>query len=235
MSKRHYSKKKCTFVLKISKVSDIHIKYNIGPTVNTTIIKEENNGELQYHDELRKLHKCTTSLVDFTKVNTYHCFWDRNPFTNTPFACPIEYNPRVISKIYKSEISKDTFVVNETIPKSLELKNTHITFSKEHEHYESDGIFCSTNCALAFAISNKLDPLYSKSETLIHRIHQEIYDNKTNSLVAAPSWRLLKEYGGSQNIEEFRKNFQRIAYESKGIQRMSFRPIAFIFEEKFKL
>jgi hypothetical protein len=233
MSRRAYtSKKKIVFTLKLTKLADIHTKYNIGPVYNTTIIKEDNSNEIQYHDELRKLHKCTTSIVDFSK--TYNCFWDRNPFNHIPFACPIEYNPRVISKTYNSEISKDSFVVNETIPKSIDIKQPNIKLSKEHEHYESDGYFCSTNCALAYAIDNKLNPLYSKSEMLIHRIHQELTDNKT-SLVEAPSWRLLKEYGGTKTIEEFRKNFQRVSYENKGIQRLAFRPIAFVFEEKFKL
>jgi hypothetical protein len=235
MSKRQYSKKKFTFSLKISKLSEIHTKYNIGPVNNTTIIKEENVGELQYHDELRKLHKCSTSSIDFSKAKTYHCFWDRNPFTHTPFSCPIEYNPRIISKVYNSEISKDKFVVNETIPKSLDFDNPQISISKRHEHYESDGIFCSMNCALAFAIDNKLNPLYSKSETMIRRIHQELSPDCKTTLITAPSWRLLKEYGGLQTIEEFRKNFQRVSYESKGIHRLAFRPISFVFEEKFKL
>lgn len=235
MSKRQSSKKKYVFSLKVQNLSELHSKYNIEFITNKTNIEETISSELHYHDELRKIHKCCMSAVQYSKSNEYCCFWCRHPFSSTPIGCPIEYSPRVISRVYNSEITKDTFVVNESIASNQEIKDQHILKTKESEHYESDGIFCSLNCTLAFAIENKHNPTYSKSVMLVHKIYNEIVENKTSSLIPSPSWRMLKEYGGNLSIEEFRKNFQRISYENRGIHRLAFRPIAFVFEEKFKL
>jgi hypothetical protein len=236
MSKRQGSKKKHTIVLKLNNLAELHEKYGID-SMKKTVIEESSEfpTEMQFHDELRKIHKCCVSAVQFQKSGEYCCFWDRHPFSTVPFGCPIEYSPKIISRVYNSEITKDTFVVNESVASNQSHQSEHtIIKTKDNEHYESDGIFCSLNCALAFAKDNAHNPVYSRSCMLIQKVYQEIVENKT-SLLPAPSWRLLKEYGGLLTIDEFRKNFQRMTYESRGIQRLAFRPISFVFEEKYKL
>lgn len=233
MSKRN-SNKKYVFGLKLtSTFSELHDKYNITLAINTTSIKEDVvQDTVTFHDELRKLHKCCISTI--VQGKKYSCYWCRHPFDSPPIGCPIDYKPKVIARTYSSEISKDTFSVLESIPRKTKIVNPSIVNMSMSESYETDGVFCSFNCALAFANDNKLNPMYSRSISLINRIYSDIYE-KGSVLTPSPSWRLLEDYGGPLTIDEYRKNLHRISYESKGIQRPIFRPISTVYEERFKL
>jgi hypothetical protein len=50
----------------------------------------------------------------------------------------------------------------------------------------------------------------------------------------APHWRLLLEYGGNLNINQFRENFNKVSYEYHGTIRTDniFKPLGSLFEEK---
>ena len=233
MSKRTTSKK-YLFGLKLtSNFSELHSKYNITLAINTTTIQEEIvQDNITFHDELRKLHKCCISSI--LPGKKYCCYWCRHPFDTTPIGCPIDYKPKIISRTYNSEISKDTFSVSESIPRTTTITNPSIVNATVPESYETDGVFCSFNCVLAFAQENKLNPMYSRSISLINRIYMDVAE-KGSVLTPAPSWRLLEEYGGNLTIEDYRKNLHRITYEDRGVQRPIFRPVARVYEERFKL
>lgn len=230
------SRKKHLFVLKLSSTfSELHNKYNISLAINTTAINEDVlvPETITFHDELHKLHKCCVSAIMAGKK--YSCYWCRHPFDTPPIGCPINYKPKIVSRTYNSEISKDSFAVLESIPrKSVVSTSGNISSVSSPESYETDGAFCSFNCALAFAQENRLNPLYSHSITLINRIYADVAE-KGSVLMPSPSWRLLEEYGGSLSIDEYRKNLHRISYEESGIQRPIFRPIAITYEERYKL
>ena len=51
---------------------------------------------------------------------------------------------------------------------------------------------------------------------------------KLYTINPAPSWKLLKEYGGHMDITTFRNSFNKIMYESHGM----FKPVGHLFEEK---
>lgn len=234
MSKR-ISRKKHTFGLKLSSTfSELHDKYSISLAINTTTIKEDDTVQdnISFHDELRKIHKCCVSTTVMGKK--YSCYWCRHPFDSSPIGCPINYKPKIISRTYNSEISKDVFSVLESIPRKTSISNPAISNVNPTESYETDGVFCSFNCALAFANENKLNPMYSRSVSLLNRIYSDIAE-KGLVLTPAPSWRLLEEYGGTLTIDEYRKNLHRISYENQGFQRPIFRPISTVYEEKYKL
>jgi hypothetical protein len=58
------------------------------------------------------------------------------------------------------------------------------------------GVFCSEECRMAFLLENSRQ--YSQSFEILRQ-------NKENIVIQpAPSWMLLKEYGGKYTIEEFR-------------------------------
>jgi hypothetical protein len=235
MSKRR-SQKKFIFSLKFgSTISEIHQKYNINIPINGTRIEEEKISSITFNDELRKLRRYCISMVDFSDSKSYACFWDRHHFTTTPIGCPITYKPSVMTRTYNSEISHDTFVVRESVPKNQVINTETNTLTKEEKnYYETDGIFCSFNCALAFALDNRHNPLYSQSVSLIHRLYKDV-SVSGDVLVPAPSWRLLDEYGGAVTIEKFRSDFTRAQYDYKGVYRQSFKPLGLMYEEKIKL
>lgn len=230
-----------TFSLKLSTtLSEIHSKYKLNVPVNiTNIVDEIEPSSISFHDEFRRLHRCCVSKIDFSSSKTYCCFWDRHSFTTAPIGCPISYKPMVVTRTFNSEISKDTFVVKESISRDQNIEcgaecGFELVKKQAQSYYETDGIFCSFNCALAFAFDKRNDPIYSQSVTLLNRMRSEFTSVK-GQITPASSWRVLKEYGGTETIEKFRNNFDRVDHEFKGIHRVCFKPVGFLFEERIKL
>lgn len=105
---------------------------------------------------------------------------------------------------------------------------------QEGDKYIVDGIYCSFNCVLAFIESNN-DYIYNDSYRLLSNIYYNLFDININKLEKAPSWRLLKEYGGEKSIEEFRDNFVKIIYREVNNYITEFPeqlPIGWLYEEK---
>jgi hypothetical protein len=183
-----------------------------------------------------------TSFIDDSKNNIYttmidiiskeiipsrvdlKCFWCRNYFNWHPLSCPIKYNCSQVEKTYFSDITKDKYTIKENISKDKKTyfnnliqqnkndveKNTFNIIDKDY--FETDGIFCSFNCCLAFINENKNNSSYKHSKNLLKKIYYDIFGVYPNNLTPAPSWRLLKEYGGIYTIEEFRKTFNKVEY-----------------------
>ena len=81
-------------------------------------------------------------------------------------------------------------------------------------HFLVDGVFCSFNCCLAFIQENSKNMLYDKSKQLLYKMYMICFPQipETQAIIAAPHWRLLKDYGGHLSIEEFRKKFNKLIY-----------------------
>ena len=78
------------------------------------------------------------------------------------------------------------------------------------EHYFNNmfymtGKFCSYNCAMAYNIDLN-DENISKRNSLLYLHYKKTYNTEPN-IIVAPSWKVLKEFGGSLDIDEFRSNF----------------------------
>lgn len=172
------------------------------------------------------------------------CFWCRNNFDWMPLGCPLKYNSSQLEKTYYSDITKDNYTIKENIScnkrdllqnKIQNGKNTIKIF--EREYYETDGIFCSFNCCLAFIIENKHNSLYKHSKNLLKKIYFDVFGALPVNLLPSPSWRLLKEYGGNQTITEFRKKLNKVEYNQVGMVRnnLKFKMCGIVFNEKSKL
>lgn len=255
-------KKNYTFVLvnidteKIDKKYDIKIISNLVvdddnfiPN-NTTKLSElpiEKNSTdiISFLDESKKLHKCDVTMIDFTshnKVehnNSYNCYWCRNNIETLPIGCPINYIANTAIKNYYSEISKDNYTIKENITKHKIVQSDKINII-EKGIYMTDGSFCSFNCIIAFVNDNKKNKLYDNSIMLTTKLYNDInnINGTTNkiSIIPAPHWRLLKEYGGNMSITEFRNSFNKIEFESFGIIKKlpKFNSIGTIYEKKIK-
>lgn len=211
---------------------------------NTTKLSDLNTEKnieefFSFYDESKHNHKCTISMIDFytkEKINNYHCYWDRNPFTTSPIGCPVKYIPSQVTKTYYSEISKDKYIIKENITKNkrenIENIQDERLFVKKNEYYETDGCFCSFNCCMSYINENNYNILYNKSEILIIKMYNDIFNTNINVIEPAPHWRLLKEYGGRLSINTFRNNFNKIEYECHGIIKQ--KSNGNIFEERIK-
>lgn len=225
------SKRGNNFDIKVSASSmkEVHRKYQIFPPVDTTSIETiESMENLHFSDDMRKSHTCILSKIEIGVSADYCCFWDRHPIGGevSAIGCPIKYVPSAVYKAYFSEINKEKFMVKQSV---LEFPKIEEIAKEKNDYYETDGVFCSFECCLAFIIDNKKkNNMYSESELLLNRIAGK----KINP---APSWRLLKVYGGHLDIKEFRDSTKNTEYQDMGIYKGIFKPVAHAFEQKLKL
>ena len=90
-----------------------------------------------------------------------------------------------------------------------------VKYKKEANAFEVEGVFCSFNCIVAY-LNEHYDYRYKDSSILLLMMYRKLfgYDRKLTSIIPAPSWKLLKDYGGHLSIEEYRKCLQHIEYKS---------------------
>jgi hypothetical protein len=218
---------------------------------------------ISFLNESKQIYQCNISMIDFSSGKEiislkYKCYWCRHLFNSYPIGCPINYVSSKSIKSYYSEVSKDMYTIKENITRNKSAfynsdnknipfnftvikddQNNVLTINKE-EYYNCDGVFCSFNCCKAFIKDNKFNSLYDQSDILLNKLFIDImkYTNpdlstKAVTINPAPSWRLLEEYGGHLNINEFRENFNKVSYEFHGIIREKiFKPIGHVYEEK---
>lgn len=73
------------------------------------------------------------------------------------------------------------------------------------EKFLTNGIFCSYNCAKSYNLSLN-DFNVQKRNNLLNLFFYKTY-GEFKEILPAPSWKVLKEYGGYLDIEKFRDNF----------------------------
>jgi hypothetical protein len=196
-------------------------------------------------DETMKSHNCVVSMLDYLNkplptTTSINCFWCRHSFPNIPIGCPIEYISSVLCKHYYSELHKDNYSIKGNVTNRIasfisQLQENSQFIIDKKDYYLTDGIFCSFNCCLAFINENKSNQLYKKSEYLLYKLFNKLFNNL--EINPASSWRLLKNYGGFLSIEEYRNNFNKIIHiDLKDfIQELPVcKPIGFLFEKKIK-
>lgn len=204
---------------------------------------------ISFLDESKRLRKCTMSMIDFqngkdlgqkNKKNKYKCFWDRNyiPDNVQPIGCPVKYIPSKATKSYHSEISKEKYTIIENVTdkkaKNLNKKKDPRIFIDQKSYYQTDGIFCSFNCCMAYiqAPENKHASLYRHSESLLLKMYNDLNpDEKMIEIIPAPHWRTLEEFGGHLTIEQFRESFNKVTYVEHGITCIS---IGRLYEDQIK-
>lgn len=207
-----------------------------------TDLKNKTSEEtVSFLDETKVMRKNTVTMYDFLikgelpETTTLSCFWCRHGFDNKPIGCPLKYCSSQYENKYFSEITKDNYIIRNNITKEKRKELQEIDYSviNHKEFYETDGIFCSFNCCLAFIEENKLNPMYQNSAYLLIKIYTEIFEEVPDNLTQAPSWRLLKNYGGNLDISEFRETFTRIIYKSNGIIKdiPKFKPVGWLYEK----
>jgi len=202
-----------------------------------------------YLDEAKKDHLCVMSMIDLIgkeipKNTNIFCFWCRHPFYTSPIGCPIDYISQRIVKKYTSEISKDTsYMIRENISNKIydkiQSSLDHFPIHKKC-YYIVDGIFCSFPCCLSFIKEYRhRNPLYHQSEFLLHQMYTQIFGHtQIDTIMTAPSWRLLDNYGGNMTIEEFRKCFHNthFIHLHQTIQQLpTQKMIGFLYEKQIKL
>ena len=121
-----------------------------------------------------------------------HCWWCRHkiPEDCHPLGLPVKID--YINQKYKGDINCEKI-------------------------YHCDGSFCSFNCMVAYSRDNSHIFKYKQSGSFITLMYREIFgkDCWITKIENAPSWKLLKEYGGCLTIQEFRNSFNKVKFIEK--------------------
>jgi hypothetical protein len=170
----------------------------------TALLHEKSKRSYYFLDNRKIQNKFWRNLIDITSSGPLPhstnkpCWWCRSSFTNNPVGCPLKYN------IHKSGDSGAS--VNE------KFKNAGIK-TKTNDFFETEGIFCSFPCCKAYILDQRGIAKYHESLALLSLLLAKIYGNmETIEIPIAPSWKILKDYGGHLTIEEFRATFGKIEY-----------------------
>ena len=174
-------------------------------------IKNENITLLEREDK-----SCSFSVCDGLEGNmNLCCYWDRHPIGGTVYKCPIRKIYSGERKSYKSSINGNTYSIQDNL-------NT------DEFYYETDGNFCSVECCWSFLEAEEAqNPLYENSKQLITSI-------LGREPKAAPHWRILKPYGGSQTIEKFREGFKYKEYRLDEVISGNY-PFVYKFKEMYRV
>ena len=146
------------------------------------------------------------------------CWWCRHTFSTPPVGCPVTYFPHKESGVEKERFEEKLLAANIISKKDLTSGKNKVT----NDFFETEGYFCSFPCAKAYVLdmSPGLNIRYKESLGLLtlmfSTICEEIRKNGevvVQTIPTAPSWKMLKEYGGHLTIQEFRATFGQLVYE----------------------
>jgi hypothetical protein len=131
------------------------------------------------------------------------CWWDRNSFKTVPLGCPLKYHAKILEN---KKMKKDT------------------------EIFETEGIFCGFACCRAYILSQKNNLKYKDSLGLLSMIALAVC-KKQIDIPTAPTFKILKEYGGHLTIAEYRKLLGVIDFE----ENINYQRSAFITRSQYTL
>lgn len=231
---------KNSFILHGVDVKEVNQKYGLNydsqPVESTSIddlYTNRNDFIYPYIDLSKRFYLTMVDSMTRKQICASYCFWCRHPFTSQAIGCPIRFHPRKVKKSMVSELTGETYELTQTITEDTKTPDSTID-----AYYETDGGFCSFNCCLAFIRDNAHNPLYQSSEELLMKMYIEIFNvdySVVKRINPAPSWRLLKEYGGFMTIEEFRSSFQTHIYVDREYtfpRALRPCPVGRVFEEQ---
>lgn len=154
-------------------------------------------------------------LVVSTIHTSTHCYWDRHPFSTLPVHIPIRYYPNTIQQVFIPKRIEEYFAIRTYLSRMDE--DQHVIPTHKIDLYESDGVYCSFNCAFAAIQDQSTQSKYLHSYPLLVQCWKDLQNDErpVNSIpTPAPSWRLLQSYGGPLTIDEFRSTHCLAQYSS---------------------
>ena len=167
----------------------------------TALLHERSKRSYYFLDNKKIQNKFWRNLIDITSsgplpISTDKpCWWCRHGFKTSPIGCPLKYNSHKEGAVVVAEKFKKAGIKTKT-----------------NDFFETEGIFCSFPCCKAFIIDQRGIAKYQESLALLVLLLIKIHGTKIFEIPIAPSWKILKEYGGHMTIEEFRSTFGKIEY-----------------------
>jgi hypothetical protein len=98
-----------------------------------------------------------------------------------------------------------------------------IQYDKARNRYETDGVFCSYPCIVAYIDDSPNNIRYRDSLHLLMHMHEQTFGFYPKGTIhPAPSWQLLDDYGGHMTIQQFRDSFKTSIITETGVLNRPF-------------
>lgn len=189
------------------------------------ILQEKSNRYQYFLDSKKNRRKMWLHMVDFARngplpsYTDIPCMWCREPFITCPLGIPVTFWDRHSRSRERQTIMDKCRHMNMAIDDSFEF-------------FETDGVYCSFPCMKAQIMHEYSNPRYKNSFALLTLLYIKLFDTTSVHIPVAPSWKLLKRWGGHMTIEEWRSSFDRIVYEETvNVMQPIMFPIATLHEE----
>lgn len=174
---------------------DIHI---------TELMQDKSKRAFYFLDSHKTQNKCWANMIDVTlngclpPTTRKPCWWCRNSFSGMPIGCPIFYYPQKTSGVEKERFEEKLLAAN--LP------------TDTNNFFETEGYFCSFPCCKAYILDQKSGVRYKESLALLSLLFFILTDGQHADFPTAPTWKVLKDYGGHLTIKEFRSTFGKLEY-----------------------
>ena len=156
--------------------------------------------------------------------------------TNTKPLDTIVLNDELAIKLFASPINKvrghvKCWHCRHLLPPDWYPLGIPLSYSEKTKQFSIEGIFCSFNCIRAYIHESNTTFRYKESGHLLHMMYRKLFGMETPiiEIKPSPSWKLLKEYGGHLDIDDYRKCLQYIEY--KQMKQSWFVPVMELFTE----
>ena len=221
--------KDTTFTLKNINPGKLDKEYNMKDVKNnmeTTLIDSSFIDRKKKTQKKSDLSKITTELeqigISDNKLKTYETIVSSNMKLKA-YVCFKEEHE-------KKEIPSVTHIncwwCRHSIPITIHPLGMPIRYNKSNEYFDTEGMFCSFNCMCSYLHDNVNVSQYKDSGALIYLMYKQIFNVYPHNMniKKAPSWKLLKEYGGNLSIEEFRCMFNIVTNLKENIKYNTDKP-----------
>lgn len=195
---------------------------NIYEESTTEILQDKSDRHMYFYDSKKMRKKMWIHMIDLTKggplpvYTDIPCMWCRESFITCPIGAPIKY----ISKN-----SREMRIIKQ------KCKNLNIDIDKNFDFFETDGIFCSFPCVKSYIRENISHPRFKNAYNNLTLLHYKLF-NSLQKIPFAPSYKILKKWGGHLTIEQYRSSFGKFIYEDTyNIVSPIMFPVSNLFEE----
>ena len=195
-----------------------------------TLLHEKSRRVRYFLDSQKHPTKCWMTMIDVASTNSgclptstgKPCWWCRHSFTSAPIGVPIAYTPHRESGPERERFERFLLSANLVTKKELADARTKTATSRSgkeksiatNDIFETEGIFCSFPCAKAYILKELScaagGARYKDSLGFLSLMFAKVSgdpDAVPVEIPTAPSWKVLKEYGGHLTVQEFRSVF----------------------------
>jgi hypothetical protein len=170
------------------------------------LLNEKSKRCYYFLDHRKIKNKLWRIMYDFTsngplpQTTSKPCWWCRHSFSTTPIGAPIKYNSHKISGVEKERYEEKAGGVG--------------AGTGTNDFFETTGLFCSFPCCKAYILDQRGSIRFKESLSLLSLLFTRLYGVIEPDFPSAPTWKLLKDYGGHMTIQQFRQAFGVLEYTS---------------------